>query len=271
MGFNDKVSLGTDGIEVKLINYTQDPIPTIYTFIHSTWGDLITEYDYHHKLEMNEIVKEALTGKRFSGQSLECVNYTFAISNVSRACTHQLVRTRIGAGFGQQGGRDNNWEHFDFRMPDTVAKDDTVSLKFLEAIKSIKEAYHAATSRGIPFQDARFICPIGLQTNIMETINLRALSTLCSNRLCNVMQWEINTVTRKMRDEVLKVHPVFEPILKPTCEKLGRCVAKPTLFPPCGKYPIPMDQKDKKFEHSHESNGNVLNGNIDKDKERLKK
>jgi len=268
-----RTDIGVDNIEVKLLNYTVDPMFTMYTFIMSTWGDLVTNYSGIKRSEIERVVNEALDGKRFAGQVLECVNYTFAISNVSRACTHQIVRTRIGAGFGQQGGRDNYWGDFNFRMPNSVANNPAAKMAFQEAVLKIRRAYDEAYKNGIPYQDARFICPIGLETNIVETINLRALSTLLQNRLCNAMQWEINTVARKMKYAVIKVHPEFEKILKPMCEKLGKCVAKPTLFPPCGKYPMSKEQLEKKdkngYEFPHHNNGNVILGRVHQDRRRL--
>ena len=266
---NRNISKGIDDIKVVLVSHTPDPINAMYTFIKSTWGDLITNYDKIEVPEMLETVMHALTGKSFAGQTMELVQYTFAISNVSRACTHQLVRTRVGAGYGQQGGRDNNWGDFDFRMPDTVHRNEKLRMHWETVVDAINEAYKAAVEAGVPFQDARFIAPIGIQTNIVETINLRALSALCAARTVNVMQWEINTVTRMMRDEVQKVHPYFAPVLRAMCEKVGRCLSKPTLFPPCGKFPRPEGWDKKEYEHAHEDNGNVILNRVEQDQKRL--
>lgn len=60
----------------------------------------------------------------FAGKTLpqvrELISFGFCIDGVSRAFTHQNVRTRIGAGFMQHGGRDNDWRHRKWTMPETI-------------------------------------------------------------------------------------------------------------------------------------------------------
>jgi len=62
----------------------------------------------------------------FAGQTLqqvlERITFSFTIDGISRACTHQLVRTRLGAGFMQHGGRDNDWRHRTWTMPETIRR-----------------------------------------------------------------------------------------------------------------------------------------------------
>ena len=50
------------------------------------------------------------------------ISFAFTIDGVSRACTHQLVRTRIGAAVLQHGGRDNDWRHRNWTLPETIRR-----------------------------------------------------------------------------------------------------------------------------------------------------
>lgn len=54
-------------------------------------------------------------------QVLEGITFWFTIDGVARACTHQIVRTRF-ASFMQHGGRDNDWRHRRWTMPETIRR-----------------------------------------------------------------------------------------------------------------------------------------------------
>ncbi len=55
-------------------------------------------------------------------QMLEAISFVFKVDGVCRAETHQMVRTRIGAAYMQHGGRDNDWRHRGWSMPETMAR-----------------------------------------------------------------------------------------------------------------------------------------------------
>lgn len=55
-------------------------------------------------------------------QVLERLTFSFAVDGCTRAETHQIVRTRVGAGFMQHGGRDNDWRLRAWTMPETIAR-----------------------------------------------------------------------------------------------------------------------------------------------------
>jgi thymidylate synthase ThyX len=66
-------------------------------------------------------VESCFAGKTLS-QVLESITFSFLIDGCTRACTHQIVRARIGAGFMQHGGRDNDWRHRPWVMPETIRR-----------------------------------------------------------------------------------------------------------------------------------------------------
>lgn len=84
------------------------------------------ERDVNHKTgwarltdPQREYVESCFAGKTLP-QILELISFEFTIDGLSRACTHQLVRTRMGAAFMQHGGRDNDWRHRKWTMPETI-------------------------------------------------------------------------------------------------------------------------------------------------------
>jgi thymidylate synthase ThyX len=70
-----------------------------------------------------DYVESCFAGKTLP-QVLEMLTFNFTIDGVTRACTHELVRSRIGSGFMQHGGRDNDWRHRTWVLPETMRRAD---------------------------------------------------------------------------------------------------------------------------------------------------
>ena len=83
--------------------------------------------------------------------------------------------------------------------------------------------YEEIPEEKVAIQDARFIIPHGVCQNIWASYSLKALIDVCSARLCTTMQWEINTVFRQIRDEVLKKFPLLGSMLHSNCYNKGGC------------------------------------------------
>ena len=59
------------------------------------------------------------------GSTIEHVNFTFAISGVTRTLSHQLVRHRAGTAFDQQSQRYVSFKQRDnYTIPDSIANGD---------------------------------------------------------------------------------------------------------------------------------------------------
>jgi thymidylate synthase ThyX len=67
-----------------------------------------------------DYVISAFEGKTLP-QILEMISFEFTITG-TRAFTHQIVRTRVGAAFMQHGGRDNDWRHRFWIMPESIRR-----------------------------------------------------------------------------------------------------------------------------------------------------
>jgi hypothetical protein len=75
----------------------------------------------------------------------------------------------------------------------------------------------------VPAEDARFIFPNAMQTNLVMTVNLRQLIHMSGLRLCTMAQWEIRQLFKQIRHEVFRVSPFFGSFLAPKCVPLGYC------------------------------------------------
>lgn len=139
--------------------------------------------------------------------SWEFVNYTFLIEGVSRAFTHQFVRTRQ-ASYAQQSMRVNDMSNYDFVMPARIAAH-AEARELVDALnEQIAATYATLVQRyGVPAEDARSILPTNIATNIVARYTLRAFADLAAARLGGRTQDEYREVMSAMVDAVLAVHP----------------------------------------------------------------
>lgn len=152
---------------------------------------------------------------------LEFAEFHFKVSDISRACSHQLVRHRI-AEYAQRSQRYVDEEDFNYVVPPSIVISKN-GLFFDVAMQSIKEKYAELISRGVPKEDARYILPNACCTEIHVKMNYRQLWHFCQLRLCSKAQWEIRFVAQDMKQRVTEVVPFLGDLLVPQCEVLIWC------------------------------------------------
>lgn len=138
--------------------------------------------------------------------SWEMVNYTFLINGVSRAFTHQFVRTRTGS-YAQQTMRVLNVSGFDYITGPTIKKDGLLSGHYHNCMQEIAETYDRMIEDGAAIEDARGILPTNICTNIVAKFDLRTLADTARKRASSRTQGEYRDVMDAMLKEVLRVHP----------------------------------------------------------------
>lgn len=145
--------------------------------------------------------------------SWEFVDYVFMVEGVSRAYTHQQVRTRTGS-YAQQSLRVVNKNEFDYIWPrrDIPAQ---ARQAIGWALSAIRQAYAEAIALGASVEDARGILPTNISTNIVCKFNLRTMAELAASRTGGRTQDEYQAVVNAMCDEVIACHPWAEQFLFP--------------------------------------------------------
>lgn len=139
--------------------------------------------------------------------SWEFVDYTFLVEGVSRAYTHQQVRTRA-ASYAQQTMRVLDMGDFDYVYTGKLDDEDTIERAAVDQVlQAIKDTYNYLIKRGVPPEDARGILPTNIATNIVCKFNLRTLAELARSRTGGRTQGEYQSVINAMLDEALRVHP----------------------------------------------------------------
>lgn len=141
--------------------------------------------------------------------SWEFSDYTFLIQNVTRAFTHQLVRTRT-ASYAQQAMQTMNMSHgpgWDYLVGPSLRGKESEE-EFIEVMASVASFYKAWVNQpGIKTEDVRGALPTNILTNIVMKANLRTLCDLIRKRVSPRNQGEFIDVLRLVRSEMIQVHP----------------------------------------------------------------
>lgn len=201
-------------MKVELIQKTEDPVKTI--------ADIASIcYDSHPDNPMG-LVKHLYKNGHHS--VFEHVFFTFKVSGISRACSHQLVRYRH-CSFTQRSQRYCEEDGFQYVIPPTL--DETTKAAFEVAMYESQDDYVRLVVNDVPKEDARFVLPNACATELYISCNLRELIHMANERLCTRAQWEIRQVVAAMVD---LVDDELKFMLVPKCQS-GYMICQS----PCGK------------------------------------
>ncbi len=137
---------------------------------------------------------------------LEHAYATFRIKGGSRAFTHQIVRHRI-ASFSQQSQRYVSEANFDYVIPDTIKENSAAYSTYQEVMKAIRKCYGQLQELGIPKEDARFVLPNAVTSEIVISANLREWRHIFSVRCEAHAQWEVRTICIQMLELLQEAVP----------------------------------------------------------------
>ena len=131
---------------------------------------------------------------------LEHAHATFRISGVSRAFTHQLVRHRL-CSYSQPSQRYVDEANFGYVEPESIKNNPEAHRKFVDFMEEARKTYVELQKAGVKNEDARFVLPNAVETQIVVTANFREWRHIIELRGHKDAQWEI----RKMAVEVLRI------------------------------------------------------------------
>lgn len=123
---------------------------------------------------------------------LEHVNWTFVLTGISRAFTHQLVRHRVGFSYSQLSQQYHDESDATFVLPKHISEDEEASAIWKRAISATHNTYREllalldkkeSDSTALPEREklrllrseARSVLPNATETKIAITVNARAL------------------------------------------------------------------------------------------------
>ncbi|WP_342468195.1 FAD-dependent thymidylate synthase [Bacillus sp. FSL W8-0920] len=161
--------------------------------------------------DADRLFRQIVASKHTS--TLEHLTFTFAIEGVSRALLAQLTRHRAGFSFSVQSqryvrmGSGDRSGGFDYVVP-KEAKIGAAEYVFVSAMEAAQKAYDDLRKAGVPAEDARAVLPQAASTNLVMTVNLRALLDFyAKRRKGNGAQAEIADLAETLRQEVTEVEP----------------------------------------------------------------
>lgn len=218
---------------VHLINAPENPLKTIYlscrTCYSAEYPNKIWEKDADCE-KMLKLVKKVLQSGHHS--TIEHCQYTFTISGVTRACTHQLVRHRH-MSFSQKSQRYVTEQgQFEYITPPTI-KNTKFQQEYDSLMSEISKFYDKMIIEGVPAEDARFVLPNATTSSLVTSLNLREMIHLANLRLCVNAQHEIRKLIKKMCGLVVEKEPWLGVYLVAKCEKNGYC----DEIRSCGRFP----------------------------------
>lgn len=206
-------------MKVTLLSFTPDALTLLlktkgtrlaHTDDPAAWNE---EKRAEHLAYMRDTIKS----------SWEFVDYVFQIEGVTRAFTHQLVRTRTGA-YAQESQRTVDVSDHEVIRPEAFDEGSELGILWDASANKILRDYGDMMHRwGAAAQDARGILPTNISTSIVAKFNLRTLSDMAKLRLCTRTQGEYQNVFRMMREVVSEVHPWARDFLDVHCAATGTC------------------------------------------------
>jgi len=135
--------------------------------------------------------------------TLRFAHAIFKISGISRACSHQLVRSKH-LDYLQRSQRYNNESEADYVAPEMV-KD--AELIFHYAVEQCHKAYNLMIAEGAKKEDARFILPNATATELYVVGNLQAWKDFIALRNQPKAQWEIREVAQRVEQLLQQAAP----------------------------------------------------------------
>lgn len=219
---------------VNLISKPENMLKTVYTACRTCYSADYPLNIYNStddEAKMLKLIERVISSGHYS--TIEHIQVSFAIANVSRACTHQLVRHRH-MSFSQKSQRYVKEKgQFDYIIPPTIERNSELKEKFENFMGQISAQYQEFVEAGIPAEDARFVLPNAAASSMVVSMNLREFIHVANLRLCTRAQYEIRILVKKMCEELTAQEPWLKPYLVPKCERLGFCDEDKS----CGRVP----------------------------------
>jgi len=236
-------------MRVELLSHTPEPLAVIYAafrqcyhagFAGDMWPRLVAGDIPPEK--QAEFVAQVMASGHVS--PVEHASFTFALSGVSRALTHQLVRHRM-ASYSQQSQRYVDGSGFEHVMPPAVARNAAARSRFEACMAELDQAYRDIKSLleadgregSTAGEDARFVLPQAAASRVVFTMNCRSLLNFFEHRCCMRAQWEIRRLADAMLALCANVLPAVFAKAGARCERLGHCPEGEKFT--CGRRPLP--------------------------------
>ena len=156
------------------------------------------------------------------GSVLEHVSFSFALHNVSRVLTHELIRHRPGVAISQESLRFVRLDEIPFWFPEWARHDEelmkraTSLLDELESFQLWMAEHFGLDNEGVPFHEKkhrtsfmRRFAPEGVATGLVWTANVRTLRHTIEARTAEGAEEEIRLLFNRIGEVVREEAPAL--------------------------------------------------------------
>ena len=179
-------------MKVSLIQETSNPVETIANIAGICYGK--DKAKNPKKLVENLLKLEHLS-------VFEHIYFTWKIEGISRACLAQLTRHRHCSFTVRSQRYCNESEQFAI-IPEEINIGDAREHIYQQAIEISTDYYKQLLNLGVNREDARFVLPQAMETDLYMSCNLRELLHIYKLRSDKSAQWEIRKLTEELRKSV---------------------------------------------------------------------
>lgn len=222
-------------MKVSLVDYTgRSPVSVQDQDSESNYAAALLIFTKSTRLEMKPSLFNEVLGWPWDAKleelkymantipsSWEFCHYTFMIEGVTRAFTHQLVRTRT-ASFAQQTMRVLNVDGWTYGTGPTIEDDSHRKAIYDGVMSDLDSTYQGMINDGAAIEDARGILPTNIHTNIVMGANLRTMVEMIRKRSSPRTQGEYRDVLDGLKAEMLRVHPWTSLFFERTFDKAAQ-------------------------------------------------
>lgn len=181
--------------------------------------------------KQEELFLRMLT-KRPISVALEGAVFTFKLTGIPRALTHQIVRHRQ-MSFGQQSYRVSSCYSDPVRLPVSLQERvdagepvmDEMKDAYINTVKAVRSMYKKLIEIGIPMEQARSIMPMGTCTKIAATMRLRDMIEYFKGRTSDIAQDEHTYMVCLMAQEMKDKKPEFFEFIKSRATNIEEVMA----------------------------------------------
>ncbi len=174
-------------MNIELIAFTPDPQLVIAEAARTCY----LSFDRQNEESDRKLIRQLIRRGHLS--VLEHATATFRVRGCSRAFTHQLVRHRL-CSFSQQSQRYVKESGFAAVTPPRIRGNQEAMIIYDEMMEQSRETYRRLIEMGIRKEDARFILPNAVTSEIVFSANFRQLRHMLILRGDPHAQWEIREV-----------------------------------------------------------------------------
>lgn len=187
---------------VELVDYTRDAEVKIATAAAICYNSKTTDG------ELNERRIKHLLGLGHLA-TLRFAYATFRISEISRACANQMVRSKH-LDFLQESQRYVKQSAFTYVMPEMESEADKQA--YINMMEYAQDNYDFLISKGYKKEDARMVLPIGAHTKLYVVGNFQSWGDFIKLRSNKAAQSEIRGVALQIKEQLNIIAPTVFPL-----------------------------------------------------------